>query len=146
MDVYELSIRRYNRARVSLFPCHGGRVSTHIKVLGWLHIIYGLFGLLGAVGVFAAATFGSLFSGSIMGTFGGILGGTVAAVVLAVMAIPGIIAGWGLLNRRPWARIVIIILSILALIRFPLGTIVGVYGLWVLLSSEGAAQFQTQGL
>jgi hypothetical protein len=62
------------------------------------------------------------------------------------MAIPGIIAGWGLLNRRPWARIVIIILSILALIRFPLGTIVGVYGLWVLLSSEGAAQFQTQGL
>jgi hypothetical protein len=119
-------------------------MSTHIKVLGWLHIIYGLFGLLGAVAVFAATTFGSLFSGSLTGMFGGLLGGTIAAVVLGLMSIPGIIAGWGLLARRPWARIVIIILSIFALIRFPLGTIVGVYGLWVLLSSEGAAQFQAQ--
>ncbi|MFI5230344.1 MAG: hypothetical protein ACHQWU_14820, partial [Gemmatimonadales bacterium] len=125
-------------------PHHGGRMSTHIKVLGWLHIIYGLFGLLGAIGVFAAATFGGLFSGNLGGMFGGILGGTIAAVVIGVMSLPGVIAGWGLLARRPWARIVIIILSILELIRFPLGTIVGVYGLWVLLSSEGAAQFQAE--
>jgi hypothetical protein len=36
------------------------------------------------------------------------------------------------------------VLAVFELIRFPLGTIVGVYSLWVLLSSEGAAQFQAQ--
>ena len=120
-------------------------MSTHIKVLGWLRIIFGCFGLLGALGVFASGLFGGMFSGSIGGMFSGVLGGTVAAIVIALVSIPGIIAGYGLLQRRQWARIVVIILSILDLIRFPFGTIVGVYGLWVLLSSEGSAQFQTQG-
>ena len=37
---------------------------------------------------------------------------------------------------RPWARIVGIIVAILSLLNIPLGTIVGVYGLWVLFSKE----------
>jgi hypothetical protein len=37
-----------------------------------------------------------------------------------------------------------IVLAVFELIRFPFGTILGIYSLWVLLSSEGAAQFQPQ--
>ena len=71
---------------------------------------------------------------------------SISAVMLwlfiLVMSIPDIIAGIGLLERRPWARILGIILCILGLLHFPLGTIVGVYGLWVLFSPETEALFQ----
>jgi len=118
-------------------------MSTHIRILGWLHIAMGVFGLLAALGIFASSVFGGLFSGSLTGMLGATLGGAFAAIIAVVFAIPGLIAGWGLLQRAPWARTVTIILSIFSLLRWPIGTIIGVYGLWVLLSSEGAAQFHS---
>ncbi len=39
-----------------------------------------------------------------------------------------------------------IVIAILELIRFPPGTILGVYTLWALLSAEGAALFKERGL
>ena len=67
-----------------------------------------------------------------------ILGIVGSALLLAVLtlSIPGIIAGFGLLKLRPWARILAIVLSAIGLINFPFGTVVGIYGLWVLLSPE----------
>jgi hypothetical protein len=44
--------------------------------------------------------------------------------------------GIGLLKYRSWARIGGIVLSILDLIWMPVGTIVGIYGLWVLFSKD----------
>lgn len=120
-------------------------MSTHIKILGWIRIIYGIFGVLGALAMFASGLFGGLFSGSLGGTIGGILAGTVGGVIIGVLSLFGIATGFGLLQRQQWARFVTIILSILDLFRFPFGTILGVYGLWVLLSSEGASQFATPG-
>ena len=79
---------------------------------------------------------------SISGMVGIGLAGSFAAAVVAMLAIPGLIAGYGLLKFRPWARILTIVLSVFELIHFPYGTALGVYGLWVLLSSEGAAQFR----
>jgi len=119
-------------------------MTTHIKLLGWLHIIFGILGLCTALLVFGASVVGGLFSGSLMGMIGAGLGGTFAAIFIGVLAIPGIIAGYGLLQRRPWARILTIVIGVLELIRFPFGTILGVYTLWVLLSREGAAQFEPQ--
>jgi hypothetical protein len=85
---------------------------------------------------------GGIFSGSVMGMIGAGLGGTFAALFVALLSIPGLIAGYGLLKFRPWARMLTIVLAVFELFRFPLGTILGIYSLWVLLSSEGAAQFQ----
>jgi len=42
----------------------------------------------------------------------------------------------GLLRLRPWARIAGIVVSILSLVAFPLGTVLGIYGLWVLFSKD----------
>jgi len=55
---------------------------------------------------------------------------------MVALGIPGVIAGWGLMNFRPWARILVIILSILHLPSIPLGTAIGVYGLWVLFNDD----------
>jgi hypothetical protein len=49
-----------------------------------------------------------------------------------------------LLKYRPWARTLTLILCFLNLLNIPLGTILGAYGLWVLLSGEGQQFYQHQ--
>ena len=49
---------------------------------------------------------------------------------------PGFIAGLGLLRGLPWARTVLIILSVLILFAIPIGTALGAFGLWVLLGKD----------
>jgi hypothetical protein len=53
-------------------------------------------------------------------------------------------ASLALLNYRPWGRTAVIILSVLRLFAFPLGTIFGVYSLWALLNSETKDIFDSQ--
>jgi uncharacterized membrane protein YvlD (DUF360 family) len=117
-------------------------METHVKVLAVLQIAIGALGLVGAVaammisGVLAGLVSASGEPGSeVAAPIIGLVGALVITVLL-VLSIPAIIVGAGLLKFRPWARIFGIILSILLLIHFPLGTVVGVYGLWVLLTGE----------
>ena len=121
-------------------------MSTHIRIIGWLHIIFGLLGLLTAFAIFGGGMLGGLFTGTLSGTIGMGLIGTFAAVIVAVLAIPGLIAGYGLLKYYEWARILMIVIAVLELIRFPLGTVLGIYTLWALLSSEGAAVFKQRAM
>jgi hypothetical protein len=58
--------------------------------------------------------------------------------------VPAIIAGIGLLSYQPWSRILTIVLSVLGLLNFPIGTVLGVYGLWVLFNSEAVRLFEQQ--
>ena len=117
-------------------------MSTHIKNIGWLHIIFGLFGILTAFALFGGGMLGGAFTGSVKGMVGMGLLGTFAGVIVAALAIPGLIAGYGLLKYYEWARILMIVIAVLELIRFPLGTVLGVYTLWALLNAEGAALFK----
>ena len=114
---------------------------THIKIIAWLHIVFGLFGALAAVTVLGGTVFGAAFAGSFTNSAIVGLAGGFAAIFLGAMAALQLVAGWGLLQRKPWARILTIVLGVISLIRFPLGTALGVYTLWVLLSKEGAAEF-----
>src|SRR5262249_16894483 len=41
---------------------------------------------------------------------------------LLVTGVAGVAVGWGLLQRRGWARIAAIVLGVLALFHFPFGT------------------------
>ena len=71
----------------------------------------------------------------------GIIGLAVAAFVFLIAA-PSIIAGAGLLKYAPWSRTLTIVLSAFHLISIPIGTALGVYGLWVLLNPESEAMFR----
>lgn len=117
------------------------QMETHIKVVGWLYIILGGLGIL-AAGLLFLIVFGSgLISGdrtAIGVTF--IVAATIA-VLLLVLSVPGIIAGFGLLKYKPWARILALILGVLNLPGFPLGTLLGIYTLYALLDEEGARLF-----
>jgi hypothetical protein len=58
------------------------------------------------------------------------------------MGFLGLLAGWGLHERRSWARVAAIILAFLNLLNPPLGTIIAVYTLWVLLPRESEVEYQ----
>ena len=118
-------------------------MDTHVKVLGVLYIAFSALSLL-------AALFLLLAVGGAAGIVGvtaepgdaaiaiPILGlaGTTLAFVLIVLALPGLVTGWGLISYKPWARILGLVLSVLNLLNIPIGTVLGIYGLWVLLNKD----------
>ena len=121
-------------------------MDTHVKVLGWLYLVFGALGtffglglmaLLSVIGVASAASDSDAWMAlPILGVTGVALG-----ALMLCLSLPGIAAGIGLLKYKPWARILTIVLSALNLINFPFGTILGIYGLYVMLSEEGARLF-----
>lgn len=125
-------------------------MEQHVKVVGVLYIVLGTMGVIAAliclmifggvagyVGIVAQEEPDARIAVPILGAVG--LG---LFLFLLVLSAPGIIAGVGLLQLRPWARIVTIILSALNLMNIPIGTLVGAYGLWVMLSLETEKLFR----
>ena len=67
----------------------------------------------------------------------------VAIIILGGSAL-GFSAGWGLMHREPWARVLTLVLAFLVLfINIPVGTAVGVYTMWVLLPGESDEEYGT---
>jgi hypothetical protein len=123
-------------------------MAQHVKILGILHIVFGGLGVMGALVVL-------LIFGGISAMVGmsehsadnaaaapivGAIGIFVFILVLA-LSLPGLIAGIGLLQLKPWARILTIILSAFDLFGIPFHTALGIYGFWVLLNRETEQMF-----
>ena len=124
-------------------------MGVHYKVLGWLYLVFGVLGALGGVVLFGILSFLGLGMQNIAmrhmpwGPFTLASGlGVLIGLILLLLSIPGIIAGYGLLNFRGWARPLTIVLSAINLIHPPFGTLLGAYGLWVVLSSRGELYFR----
>jgi hypothetical protein len=121
-------------------------MAQHVKILGILHIVFGGLGVLGAVVVLMI--FGGISAFVNLSDHGsdvpapvlGLIGGVVFIVIL-VISLPGLIIGIGLMQFKPWARIGGIVLSAIDLLGFPFHTILGIYGLWVLLNRETEQMF-----
>jgi hypothetical protein len=126
-------------------------MAQHVKILGILHIVFSALGL--AAGLIVLLIFGGL-AGLVSATgqspdsalavpiLGGI-GGLLFLFVL-VISLPGLIGGIGLLGFKPWARILMIVISGMDLLGFPFHTALGIYGLWVLLNRETEQLFVAQ--
>ncbi|HWE84051.1 MAG TPA: hypothetical protein VG267_03855 [Terracidiphilus sp.] len=52
-----------------------------------------------------------------------------------------LVAGWGLMERAPWGRIVAIVAAILNLVKFPFGTALGIWTLVMLLGYRNATLY-----
>ena len=124
-------------------------METHVKVLGILNIVSGALGLCGAIVLMVV--FGGV--AGLVGAEGGadaafvvpLLGGIggVIALFMIVTSLPSIIIGYGLYKMEPWGRIAGIVISVLNLFWFPVGTALGIYGLWVLFSADGKRIFES---
>lgn len=96
-------------------------MDQHVTILGWLYIIsnaivlpIGLCGLLFFVGIGFATGDPTAFG--ILGTIG-----MVSMLFFAALALPGLLAGYGLLKRKKWGYFLGIIVGFLNLINFPVG-------------------------
>ena len=121
-------------------------MESHVKLLGILYVVMGSLGVLGALVVL-------LIFGGIAGIVGvsGHTSDAAAAIpilsgiggilffVILLFSLPGLIGGVGLLRLAPWSRIFMIVISALHLLSIPIGTALGVYGLWVLTKPETEA-------
>jgi hypothetical protein len=130
----------------------------HIKILGILNIVMGsLAALVGLIVVVAMGGFATFLAwglpnssasdaenARVIAPWFGFLGLVIASFILA-LALPSIIGGWGLLKYKRWSRILMIVVSGLNLLHIPLGTALGIYGLWVLLNDQTTQLLESGG-
>jgi hypothetical protein len=122
----------------------------HLKLLGILNIVWSSISLLiglvvllvfGGLAGFLAATGMSPVSwndnsgGLIVAPFMALIGFGIV-LLICVLSLPAFIGGIGLLKLKSWSRILMIVISIFHLFSFPIGSALGVYGLWVLFQPE----------
>ena len=116
-------------------------MQSHVTILAALYIGFSILGLLGAFFVFSGLALGGALSGD-LAAFGATAGiGAFIAGFILLISVPGLIGGIGLLKRREWARILVLVLGFINLINIPFGTILGAYSIWVLIKPETADLF-----
>lgn len=119
-------------------------MERHVHLISILWIIYGILGL-----AFAFLVFLVLFGISFISGMGDIAPGIlrivawVASLFFAALSLPQIIGGIGLMKRREWGRILILIVSFFHLFSFPLGTALAVYSFVILFKEETARLFRS---
>ena len=120
-----------------------GRVTAHVRLLGILWLAFAAFDVVsGAVAFILANSVFSHWGPESIPMFLHPLMIGVACFSLAKAAL-GFVAGWGLLNRQPWARLIAIITGVISLFfEIPFGTALGVYTLWVLLPSHSEQEYE----
>lgn len=126
---------------VAPLPPVQSRIEKHTKVLGILWLAISIYGLIPAFGLFFGGGIAMHFIPFPMRAIFWPIAGVIGAFLLA-SSVLGLLAGWGLLNYRPWARILALILGFISLIHFPLGTALGIYTLWVLLPAESEREYR----
>ncbi len=128
---------------VPMMPTHG-RIGGHIRMLGILWLALSAFRLIPGFflltffhrGLWGVGMFPHDMPVFVFGLMRGI------GVLMLGSAAIGIIAGWGLLERQPWARMLAIVLGCFNLLDMPFGTALGIYTLWVLLPARSEEEYR----
>jgi hypothetical protein len=109
----------------------------HVKAIAVLWIIWGVLGIFFALFLFLLLIGISFIPD--MGYEAPIIlrtVGTGVGLLIAVLSLPEVIAGIGLLKFKEWGRILTLVVAFFGLLEFPLGTALGVYSIIILLKAE----------
>jgi zinc-ribbon domain len=117
------------------------RIEKHTRILAVLWLAISIYGLVRGFAVFFGGSIAMHFIPFPMRAFVWPIAGMIGVFLLAT-AVAGLLAGWGLLNYRPWARMLTLILGVVSLIHIPLGTALGIYTLWVLLPADSDREYR----
>ncbi len=130
-----------------------GRVRKHIHLLATLWLVNGVLRLAGVAWLML---FGGTFFPWLRGRIGpeawplgpgwgldSLLSGGFFSlgIFLGFFGVLHLALAWGLFERQSWARILGLVLGILALLRIPFGTALGIYTLWVLAPEPSAREY-----
>ncbi len=124
------------------------RVQEHVRLVGILWIAYSALSLVGGIVLYVVAhtLFGNVIHipngppPELTSWLRPLL--TFFSGLILAKAAAGFIAGWGLLQREHWARVVTLVVGFVALFNVPLGTALGIYTLWVLLPSQSDDEYR----
>jgi hypothetical protein len=129
------------------------RVQRNLQILGILWCVFGAYRAIGGlIGIFAVRImserhfnrYGWTWQPDFHGPFGPHWMGAIIpfiATIAAIMAALAFLVGFSLLARKPWGRALAIVIAILSLLKFPIGTALGIYTLWVLGPGQSAAEY-----
>lgn len=116
-------------------------MERHINVVAALRIGMSIMGIVLGIFVCVILYFAGDLSGNQQAQFILSIIAKVLVGIVVLLSIPGIIAGIGLFRRKEWARILTLVISVIDLVNFPIGTAVGVYSIWALVQPDVVAQF-----
>jgi hypothetical protein len=123
-------------------------MEKHITLVGILNIVYNSLSLIGSLILFAlAAGFRYFFEmisrynheacevpPEVLDIVPIIL--IVIGTLILIFSIIGILGSIGVIKRKEWGRITLLVVSFFNLIHVPLGTMLGVYSIWALLNDD----------
>ena len=116
-------------------------MKQHVVILGVIHIALSSLVLFAALIVFSVLTGSGMISQDPNAIRITSLLGTSVGGLLAMLALPGIVAGFALMKFKQWARILILVLAVLNLANLPFGTALSAYCFWVLLHKDTVPLF-----
>lgn len=106
------------------------RLAPQLAMLGRAHTALGALALSAAALACALASLSALLTDVPPGGVAAVAGGV--ALILGVLAAPWLALGYGLRQRRPWARGLGVVCGVVLLPFAPLGTALGTWTLFVL--------------
>ncbi|MEZ4996195.1 MAG: hypothetical protein R2758_01515 [Bacteroidales bacterium] len=131
-----------NATSPTMVTVEENRMKKHVNIAGILQIVFGSFLVLGGLAV--AIVFGFVDQFVDDPTAIKVLGiiGTPLVALLLLFGGGMIAGGIGLFYCKPWARILTLVLAAMGLLNIPIGTLKGVYIIWVLVQSETMSLFE----
>ncbi|MGI6305974.1 MAG: hypothetical protein ACOXZQ_08915 [Bacteroidales bacterium] len=131
-----------NAASSTVLTAEENRIKKHVNIAGILQIVFG-----------SLLVFGALIIAVVFGFINQFAEDPTAVKILAIISTPlvvlmllfgaGMIAGGiGLFYCKRWARILTLVLGAIGLLNIPLGTLKGVYIIWVLVQPEAISLFR----
>ncbi len=121
------------------------KMKKHVTIVGVIHIAFGVLGLIGAMTAFFVFNFAKGFvSNEEIPTMVLSILGLSIPLLIGFMSTLGLVGGIGLMAYKNWARYIVIIVAALGCLNIPIGTLKGVYSLWVLLQDETIKLFEKQ--
>ena len=125
---------------VPLMPVES-RIAGHVRLLGIFWLAISAFRLLPGLALVSIFRYGfPFYTSGVPGFVHGLMRGL--GGLLLAGAVIGIVAGWGLLERQPWARTLAIVLGCFSLLDMPFGTALGIYTRWVLLPARSEEEYR----
>jgi len=116
-----------------------------VTVIAVWYFVEAFFLLIGVCSLLALALPASgVFAdiGDPTGEFWAYFGVTCGVIWLLISGIALVLAGWGLLGMKQWARWLAFVLAILSLFAFPIGTVIGGVIIWYLLKGDVREAFE----
>lgn len=116
-------------------------LTRRIDLVGYLHVGYGMALMLLSVLVVITMTAGTIVLPSVAAWAAGLGASVTVGLLLAAVGVPSMVAGVLLIRRAAWSRAMVILLSVVDLFSFPVGTALGGFSLWILLKERARLEF-----